>query len=934
VDIDVLANDSDGDGYTLSVVSVSDELLGVAILSGGGVSFQPNPGASGVGGFTYTISDGQGGFASASVTVTIEPDVAGPALIASNLVDGDLLNGEEAFGASGVLKPASFDFDDPLLDRDAVSVTLTWNGTPLIEDQDYFVDRTQPARISIDVVRSALSPSPNDGAVLDFALDTIVDSHGFSGDPVAVAVLVDDRPPCASAEQDDSVFQRVVLRFDETMDSSDAAATDGFALHDDTDDVALDVEPDDDPYRGHGWASLDRTDDTFFFVAADPAPEDHSISYDASALTDLAGNPAACAVLGSSVVSRRGQSLSFSELRFVPAGQSGPAVLTVSAAELSAGALLLGNVIDGQDYDLLVQLDTPLSALDDVRLRERAPGHFGADVGGTLETTSVAGDTVRFSPSTDSPGFTFEGGQHFDLVVQGESASGGRRLEALLAVQMTGTDDTAPTAALVAQRAHPADGSVGLLRPGEPIELGFSADLDYTSLVPASFVLTGPSGDVPVLVRLDDGITSERVLLFRDDGSGQPALLDEGDYTLAITGVADLSDPPELSDQLISFSVASAGLPAPQFLPASSTPADGETRVSYQPFLLLAFDDAMWLPSFSERGPLAGRGFRFEERLAGATGEVGIARKGFGPMRDEPWKRAAAVIAAQSDTSLNLARSYRFTPLALRNADGVLLASAAPIVFTTGTPNAPGDSMRPGLRAVWAEAQSVVGDLLLVPDQPPYVLESRAGFHADLFDPDDAPWTIAVNNLTATTGATVSASAQLPLGLDLTGASADAFFVPGDNALSITVTDAVGLSSQASLALYQFDAATTGAGSTASPVVSDLGGGRYAFSGTVPIADGPRALSATVTVVLVDTTDPPPYPILSVAYTATATATRNPDGSLGFDHTMPADAVLPDVAAPLGYLAATVVDAPSRLGTAGTTSTAVSPPSALFGVAP
>ena len=72
VAINVVANDSDVDGDTLapSVVSAPD-LGSVAIAPNGTVVYTPPPNYSGPDSFTYTVSDGHGGTASAAVSVTI-----------------------------------------------------------------------------------------------------------------------------------------------------------------------------------------------------------------------------------------------------------------------------------------------------------------------------------------------------------------------------------------------------------------------------------------------------------------------------------------------------------------------------------------------------------------------------------------------------------------------------------------------------------------------------------------------------------------------------------------------------------------------------------------------------------------------------------------------------------------------------------------------
>jgi hypothetical protein len=81
--IDVLANDTDPNGFFLSVTSVGVATNGTAkILPGGAVNYSPQPGFVGSDSFEYSISDGHGGIASANVTVTVQPP--GGSLTAQN----------------------------------------------------------------------------------------------------------------------------------------------------------------------------------------------------------------------------------------------------------------------------------------------------------------------------------------------------------------------------------------------------------------------------------------------------------------------------------------------------------------------------------------------------------------------------------------------------------------------------------------------------------------------------------------------------------------------------------------------------------------------------------------------------------------------------------------------------------------------------------
>jgi hypothetical protein len=72
VTINVLANDSDPDGDPLTVTAVTDPPRGTATRNADNtVTYRPDCGFTGTDMFTYTISDGRGGTASALVTVTV-----------------------------------------------------------------------------------------------------------------------------------------------------------------------------------------------------------------------------------------------------------------------------------------------------------------------------------------------------------------------------------------------------------------------------------------------------------------------------------------------------------------------------------------------------------------------------------------------------------------------------------------------------------------------------------------------------------------------------------------------------------------------------------------------------------------------------------------------------------------------------------------------
>jgi hypothetical protein len=117
----VLANDSDPDGDPLALASVGTPAHGTATISGTQVLYTPAPGYTGPDAFSYTVTDGKGGTATATVSVAIvrtnHPPVA-----------------KDDFVVAGYNKPADVDvlLNDSDPDGDAlvvVSFTQPSHGT-------------------------------------------------------------------------------------------------------------------------------------------------------------------------------------------------------------------------------------------------------------------------------------------------------------------------------------------------------------------------------------------------------------------------------------------------------------------------------------------------------------------------------------------------------------------------------------------------------------------------------------------------------------------------------------------------------------------------------------------------------------------------------------------------------------------------------------
>ncbi len=84
VAIDVLANDTDADGDSLAVSTVSQGTNGSVTNNGGNLTYTPDTGFSGSDSFTYTAGDGTDDSNAATVTVTVDPAVNLPPVAAND----------------------------------------------------------------------------------------------------------------------------------------------------------------------------------------------------------------------------------------------------------------------------------------------------------------------------------------------------------------------------------------------------------------------------------------------------------------------------------------------------------------------------------------------------------------------------------------------------------------------------------------------------------------------------------------------------------------------------------------------------------------------------------------------------------------------------------------------------------------------------------
>ena len=169
----VLVNDSDKDGDALTITSVSTPGKGTATISAGRIVYTAN--ASTCGGttdsFTYTISDGKGGTATASVAVTINNTTPPPPANNAPVAVGDLFI--VPCRSTAVLDVLSNDSDK---DGDPLTITAI----------------TQPSRAAISIAANGKSLLYTPGAAC-FVNDTFTYtiSDGKGGTARATVTLID-----------------------------------------------------------------------------------------------------------------------------------------------------------------------------------------------------------------------------------------------------------------------------------------------------------------------------------------------------------------------------------------------------------------------------------------------------------------------------------------------------------------------------------------------------------------------------------------------------------------------------------------------------------------------------------------------------------------------------------------------------------------------
>ena len=170
--LEVLSNDYDPDDDVLSIDSVVQGSHGSVETNGSNITYSPEAGYIGSDSFTYTVVDGHGGSATASVIITVNPVNDSPVAVNDS--------GETDEGTALTLEVLSNDYDP---DDDVLSIDSVVQGS----------------HGSVETNGSNIKYSPEAGYIgSDSFTYTVVDGHGGSGTAsVIITVNPVNAPPVA-----------------------------------------------------------------------------------------------------------------------------------------------------------------------------------------------------------------------------------------------------------------------------------------------------------------------------------------------------------------------------------------------------------------------------------------------------------------------------------------------------------------------------------------------------------------------------------------------------------------------------------------------------------------------------------------------------------------------------------------------------------------
>ncbi|WP_285907335.1 tandem-95 repeat protein, partial [Pseudodesulfovibrio pelocollis] len=190
----LLANDFDPDGDPLTITEVGNATHGTVRLEGTQVIFEPEADYNGQATFTYTVSDGRGGFDTATVTLNITPVNDAPTLdLNATEQNADFaaiyMAGEAPVSIAGTI--AISDVDSAMMSKAVITLTNARPGDVLDTDgvSGLFVDvdATTGGRIVVTLSGTATA-AEYESAIKAITFANTADDPGFGTRQITVQV--------------------------------------------------------------------------------------------------------------------------------------------------------------------------------------------------------------------------------------------------------------------------------------------------------------------------------------------------------------------------------------------------------------------------------------------------------------------------------------------------------------------------------------------------------------------------------------------------------------------------------------------------------------------------------------------------------------------------------------------------------------------------
>ncbi len=177
----LLANDRDPDGDPLTIASIGPVANGtVTMHANGTLTYTPNAGFTGVETFTYMVTDGQGGYATATVSITVGVPAPGAPV------------------ATDTIAPQPAADGTPIAPVDVADIITDPNGDPLA-----FSVTGLPEGLSIDAATGIISGMPAADASQSGPYTVLVTATDPSGNQITVpiAFAIVNPAPVAAADK-------------------------------------------------------------------------------------------------------------------------------------------------------------------------------------------------------------------------------------------------------------------------------------------------------------------------------------------------------------------------------------------------------------------------------------------------------------------------------------------------------------------------------------------------------------------------------------------------------------------------------------------------------------------------------------------------------------------------------------------------------------